>query len=355
MSASNITLGNTSTILNQPHNTLAAINGNHSSTYAPLTHTTITQPINTDLIDATSYLEEPEPDDSDEPKFIGFGNELDEDFARVIEERVVDKQRMDLISASKFNAVCRLDEYLSKYMDGEKTNKELETAKAQFMPSPLVAEKVGMSDREKQVNTALTKLLEERASLDNEQHRRNNYKHSIEKQMTEPDATTETTDPEIEKEIAEVFDIHLFRKLSDTYNTYLTEALRGYFTTYDKFLRACEEFGKLREWLGKMPVTPDEEGYAETLTSNVIDAKIEELQLEKLITDLNYMARKINYLNTHNNVYRSKKVCAVCMMDEIDTVIRECGHTFCGTCLETQSKCPKCRQKPITLSKVYYE
>ena len=100
---------------------------------------------------------------------------------------------------------------------------------------------------------------------------------------------------------------------------------------------------------------PKLQNYRSQLLNNVIDQTIKDLDMDNLLNKLTYLTTKINFLNKNNNLYTDKRICSICVTDEIDTVIKECGHTFCNTCTKGQTRCPKCRQESITTTKIYYE
>ncbi len=51
---------------------------------------------------------------------------------------------------------------------------------------------------------------------------------------------------------------------------------------------------------------------------------------------------------------KEKELCIICMKEEIDTVLLECGHSsICSTCSSSLSVCPICRANIVRVVKIF--
>lgn len=268
--------------------------------------------------------------------------ETEQDYSKILEDAFGKKNDYALENPIRDEALRKLETYIEKYADLE----------SEFRLPPM--EITQTTDKEKDLNDRYDLLLKSRG-----------YDEDVTKpppplSADSADATnadmikTPATPPSnpIYEEIQSEFDHETYSKLHKQYITYFSSILKQYHDTHSKLLASTKTFTDLREWIND---TPAGASMTDELAFKAIDATITDLNLPTTIETLTHLAYKINTLTSSNPQHRSKHICTVCVIDEIDTVIRECGHTFCNTCLKTQTRCPKCRKEPITKSKIYIE
>lgn len=322
---------------------LTSTQGNITLTEDPITGTTITGTLhaNSDsLANAYSTITQGNQlnDLSDPFLTLAPSEKTDEDYSKILEDAFGKKNDYALENPVRDNALKKLESYIEQYADIESDHK---------LPLP---ETTQVTDKEKDLNDRYEDLLKSRG-YDTNHPKPSPPTDSDSDVLIKTPGTPPPPDP-ITDEIQAEFDHETYSRLHKQYITYFSSILKKYHATHDKLLTATQTFADLKEWINN---TPAKLSLTDELTSKVIDTTITELDLPTIIETLTHLSHKINFLTSTNPQHRPKHICTVCITDEIDTVIHECGHTFCGTCLKTQTKCPKCRKEPITKGKIYME
>ncbi len=87
-----------------------------------------------------------------------------------------------------------------------------------------------------------------------------------------------------------------------------------------------------------------------------VENKVKEKK-DKIITDLDKNKQTLKSLSKTFNILRSTNIsytCPVCLQNQVDVFIQDCGHSMCSQCVSKAIQCFFCRSRISHVSKLYF-
>jgi hypothetical protein len=124
-------------------------------------------------------------------------------------------------------------------------------------------------------------------------------------------------------------------------------------TKLDQITNICKKNNIIIEDLSE---SIDQVNYILLSILDNIDNVLKEKQ-DKLIININNDKQTLKSLSKVFNILRSTNIsytCPVCLQNQVDVFIQDCGHSMCSQCVSKAIQCFFCRSHISHISKLYF-